>query len=253
MGVRSDWRVLVPRPRAQADELAAALTKNGWPGWALPLFDFVEGPDYAGFADFVAACGVQDYYVWVSQTAVTFGYRALASVWPAGQHLAVGQATAQQGRQLGLEMAWPERQDSEGMWQWLQPRLPAAGKVILCRGVSGRDWLIHRLKAEKVSVYIQRLYDRQAIVYRQNDLYDQWQAKQINCIVATSVAHVQQLFRLFPVSLHPAMRQCLWLVFSDRIGRFLQQQGCRRIALCQQPGQQAIVDLLTRLSRDDYD
>ena len=50
--------------------------------------------------------------------------------------------------------------DSEALWQTLQPLLPRLKRVLIVRGETGRDWLARQLNASGIQVRVLKMYRR---------------------------------------------------------------------------------------------
>ena len=167
-------RLIVTRPRAQADDWVARLQALGADAAALPLID-IGPPDDAGpvhdcwqrLADFALV-------VFVSPNAVSsfFAQRAPALRWP-GATLAgaTGPGTAAALRAVGVPpslVAEPAADaptfDTEALWAQLSRHDWAGRQVLVVRGEDGRDWLADTLRARGATVEFVAAYRRRAPV-----------------------------------------------------------------------------------------
>jgi uroporphyrinogen-III synthase len=161
-------RIIVTRPRAQAELLVAELQRTGIDALALPLIDIaaVRDPlplqqawkDLPQFAllMFVSANAVQQF----------MRHRPAQAAWPA-QVLAgsTGPGTSTALRRAGVPpqaLVEPAGTvfDSEALWQRLAARDWSGRRVLVVRGESGRDWLAERFGQAGARVDFLAAYER---------------------------------------------------------------------------------------------
>lgn len=162
-------RVLVTRPRAQAEPLAARLRAAGIDAVALPLIEIAAVDDaqplhaaWAGLADYALA-------MFVSANAVQHFVQAAphALAWPAALVLAApGPGTAAALRAAGVapgalvEPRPGDDFDSEALWRRLRERDWQGRRVLVVRGERGRDWLAEQFRAHGARVDFVAAYRR---------------------------------------------------------------------------------------------
>ncbi|QQD25346.1 uroporphyrinogen-III synthase [Venatoribacter cucullus] len=176
--------VIVTRPAEQAGPLLQALQQRGYATRHLPLMDIVPLAD----DDAAATSGLRarlmnlDEYravIVISVNAATIGLEWLDRYWPQPplgiEFYAVGPSTAEVLEQARLTVHCPaERFDSEGILALpgLQPEVIAGQKVLLWRGIGGREKLASVLRERGAQVDYAELYERR----EQHYSADQWQA-----------------------------------------------------------------------------
>ncbi|HET9645139.1 MAG TPA: uroporphyrinogen-III synthase [Burkholderiaceae bacterium] len=164
-------RVLVTRPRPQADDWVVALRQHDVDAHALPLIA-IDAPSDPG--PVVAAwhgLGRHDLAMFVSPNAVVrfFALRRDGLAWP--EHTlagSTGPGTSRALREAGVPetlivepAADAPRFDSEALWQHLQPLRDWSGAgVMIVRGESGRDWLASALADRGARVSFVEAYRR---------------------------------------------------------------------------------------------
>ena len=153
-------RLIITRPRAQADALVAQLRALGVDALALPLIDIVPLPDPAPLQRAWQTLPEHALLMFVSANAVQQFMRARppGTAWPA-QVLAgsTGPGTSAALRAAGVPaqaLVEPEGEvfDSEALWQRLRSREWQGRRVAVVRGVGGRDWLAAQLRAAGAAV-----------------------------------------------------------------------------------------------------
>lgn len=149
-------RVIVTRPQAQAEPLAARLRAAGIDAVTLPLIDIVAASDGQPLRTAWAALADYALVMFVSANAVQHFMQARPHAVPWPQALwaaAPGPGTAAALRAAGLpaqtlvEPRPGDAFDSEALWQRLRERDWQGRRVLVVRGENGRDWLAEQFRA----------------------------------------------------------------------------------------------------------
>jgi len=157
--------VVVTRPLAAAEPLAAALAREGAKTWLFPALAIEElGPDEA-LAKLLGDLGRFDLAIFVSANAVEKGLACVKrfGAWPdAIRVAAIGEATAQALRNSGLaDVISPrERHDSDGLLALPQLRDVRGRNIIVFRGEGGRERLKEVLEERGAAVTYAQCYRR---------------------------------------------------------------------------------------------
>jgi len=166
-------RVLVTRPQPQADEWVARLAALGIDAVALPLLGIADGPDPQAVRQAWAALPAFGLAMFVSPSAVErfFAHRPGGQDWPRGTLAAgTGPGTAAALRTEAVPapcVVCPAegsaRFDSEALWELLRGLRDWRGqRVLIVRGVGGRDWLADTLGGQGAAVEFVAAYRRLA-------------------------------------------------------------------------------------------
>jgi uroporphyrinogen-III synthase len=170
-------RVLITRPRAEADPWVRQLGEHGIDAVALPLIEIRCAPDAAPLGEAwreIASCRA---VMFVSANAVRefFAQRPADAVWPEGNRAwSTGPGTRRALAVAGLtdsQLDSPAedspRFDSEALWQRVASQVRPGDRVLIVRGGeagdsqgSGRDWLSDRLRAVGAQVRTVMAYVR---------------------------------------------------------------------------------------------
>jgi uroporphyrinogen-III synthase len=157
--------IVVTRPRAAADALAAELARQGARVWRLPALAIEPIEPDAALVSLLGGLASFDLAIFVSANAVERGLAAVRRFgqWPRGlQAAAVGEATAAALRDEGIaEVVSPhDRHDSEALLAL--PRLQAVRgqNIIVFRGQGGRGELGESLEARGARVTYAECYRR---------------------------------------------------------------------------------------------
>ena len=173
--------VVVTRPAEQADELVQALHNAGFDVRRHPLIDIVPLADDGQ----AAASGLRQRFLDIDQyraviaisvNAASIGLDWLDRYWPQPplgiDWYAVGPSTADVLRSADLPVLVPaSRFDSEGVLELpgLQAEVIAGEKVLIWRGVGGRETLASVLRERGAVVEYAELYERGQIPWTTAD------------------------------------------------------------------------------------
>lgn len=168
-------RVIVTRPQHQATPILQALAQRGHSTHHLPLMHIAPLPDDASTGALRQLIQNLDQYqavVVISMNAAEIGLTWLDNYWPQPpvgiDWVAVGPSTAEILSAAGFTVQCPATGfDSEAMLTLpcLHPDQLAGKKVLLWRGVGGREKLATTLRSYGVIVDYAELYERQEIHY----------------------------------------------------------------------------------------
>lgn len=157
--------VVLTRPRGQSEPVAAALAAAGAQALVFPTLEIVATPlDAASQAGLDALPGAA-LAIFVSANAVEHGLAAARTrgPWPADVAVAtVGLATAAQLRREGFDtvVAPTGRFDSDALLALLPAGSLQGRRVVIFRGVGGREHLRQALAAQGATVHYVECYRR---------------------------------------------------------------------------------------------
>lgn len=160
-------RIVVTRPRAQADALAAQIAAHGGEPMVFPLLDIAPADDQRPLQAAISRLSSYTWVVFISPNAVAFSLPAIlvAAPWPtAVQAVAIGPGTvaALAGHGVVSVLAPSTRFDSEAVLDL--PDLQAARvvdrRVLIVRGNGGRELLADTLRARGAEVDLVSCYRR---------------------------------------------------------------------------------------------
>jgi uroporphyrinogen-III synthase len=172
-------RVLITRPRAQAEHWVQALRRGGLEAHALPLIDIAPVADRLALE--VAWQGLSAYsaLMFVSANAVE---AFMAARPPSLDRLPPGLLACSTGsgttRAL-LAAAWPPENcvqpasdasvDSEGLWAQLSLRDWVGRRVLIVRGQEGRSWLMQQWQQAGATVDVVVAYERKLPIWSDDE------------------------------------------------------------------------------------
>lgn len=169
--MKAPLRLVLTRPRAQADAWLQRLSGFGVESVSLPLIEIVAGAPQAAAAAWQQLPGAA-LAMFVSPNAVTHFFKNRAGDWPAATLAAcVGPGSAQALRAAGVAPhlivqppADAESLDSEHLWPLLALRDWRGKLALILRGDGGRDWLAERLREQGAQTLDFSVYQRRCPV-----------------------------------------------------------------------------------------
>ena len=190
--------VLVTRPEDQAEELVAAIERNGGTAILFPALRIVAR-DAALVAADAAALAQPDIVVFVSSNAVHFGLQYAADA----QIAVVGPATAEAVLAAGrsVDIRAQDGYDSEHLLNAMQD-IDVAEKIVrIIRGQDGREFLADTLRERGATVQYLAVYERRTPDYSADEIESiaaEWRSGRIDVVTAMSVATFDNLVSLLP-------------------------------------------------------
>ncbi|HVN42320.1 MAG TPA: uroporphyrinogen-III synthase [Steroidobacteraceae bacterium] len=219
-GPLQGYTVVVTRPEHQASRFIDLARAAGAATIALPALTvrFLE-PDAA-----TGATLLPDDYDWVLYTSANAVEAALAYLpAPRRAHVAaVGAATARALRARGIAVdAVPVgRSDSEGLLALPSLACPAGLRVLILRGVGGRELLRGELLRRGATVVVGELYRREpatADAVKLERLADSLKRPRSTVVAVTSVEVLDGLLGLADAALAERLRAALLLLPGERV------------------------------------
>lgn len=155
-------RIVVTRPRGQANELAQNITRLGGKPLLFPLLEIVPVSDTKVLTTLAQNLQCYDLLVFISPNAVKYGMATLIGIPPNVRIAAVGQSSAQALRELGVGnvIAPTERFDSEALLVLPELQNVSGWRVAILRGDAGREVLGETLKLRGAQVEYVTCYQR---------------------------------------------------------------------------------------------
>jgi uroporphyrinogen-III synthase len=189
-------RALVTRPAAQAAALAAAVRAAGGQAWEFPLLEIapLDAGDVqanAAVADTLRELASFDLAIFISGNAVRellARLRGSGRDWPARLAcLAVGSATARSLREAGIDCASAATaMDSEELLAHAAIAAVASRRIVIFKGVGGRELLARELAARGARVTECALYRRRLPATSAAELLGALRAHAVNALLLSS-------------------------------------------------------------------
>jgi uroporphyrinogen-III synthase len=229
--------LIVTRPGAAGERLAADLRAAGCDALWLPAFAFGAAPDAARARAALARLADYDLAVFVSPAAVAATAALLARPWPPQTAIAaVGAATKREvlARIAGADAATihapaaADESGSEALWAHLQAGGCAFRRALILRAEHGREWLAERLQAAGVQVRLLAVYTRRIAAPEARALATlrAWmQAGRAPAVLVTSSEAVDALAAQLEADLACWLRAGRALATHERIAQRLRAAG----------------------------
>ncbi|GAA5136005.1 uroporphyrinogen-III synthase [Thalassotalea piscium] len=249
--------ILVPRPKVPGEKLSQQLKLAGFKALAQPIMTYKATTSEAKIRQHLA-----DYQpnvlVFVSIAAVEYAQEHFSlHLWQQISNIetiiAVGPTTQAALKQCNITSLCPDTYDSEGMLAlpiFCQTSLNQY-RVTIIRGEDGREHLASTLKEKDAKVNFLPVYEKVWLNFP-TDQAEHWRKAQINCIVVTSNAFLDNLVRIINITDDYWKNTCLWVVISERIAVSATALGLKNVINTNGATDQAILTTLlnTELTYD---
>ncbi len=182
--------VAITRPSDQAKKLTSLIEAAGGHVILFPLIEIVGLSDYSQFERIVAHIAEYDWIIFISSNAVQYGMpRLLKHTFPS--HLrfaAIGPVTAKELQEFGIQnvLIPGGRYDSESLLSLTELQDMQGQKVMIVRGIGGREVLAETLKSRGAEVTFAECYQRINPQKNIDSLHQAWVNQQLQAIVVTS-------------------------------------------------------------------
>jgi uroporphyrinogen-III synthase len=239
--------VAITRPLEQAQTLTQLIQDAGGTVISFPLIAISALNDYSQFNRVIADIQHYDWLIFISSNAVENGMpRLFKQGLP--QHLrfaAIGPVTAQKLAEFGIEETLiPQGKfDSESLLSLPEMHAMQGKKVMIVRGVGGREVLAETLKARGAEVSFAECYQRINPQHNCEVLAQAYANKQLHSIVVTSSEAMRYLLDLAGNSVW--LKQVTLCVNHARIAELPLSMGFKTV-IAEAPGDAAMLNLLLR-------
>lgn len=243
----NSFNILITRPESAGRDLQQHLNNQGFVSYCQPFFDY-QANDTLSTLTALQRQLVKPILIFVSVAAVEFANKLKPiPLWPQQEVIAVGSATLQALKTLGVSAVMPEQHDSEGLLALASLQNVRAKKVLIIRGDGGRELIAEELSNRGASVNYFESYRR---VWRNSSIefIKTWQQQQINCILVTSNALLEFIVNLIKDSDTYWQEDCIWLVASNRIADKAKNLGLKRVINTHGANKQAVTAALSSLT-----
>jgi len=192
--------IAITRPADQARKLAALITEAGGTAILFPLITITPLDDYSQFNAVISNIDQYDWAIFISSNAVQNAMpRLIEQGIPKNlKFAAIGPVTAKELASFGITSALTPKDkfDSEALLA-LPDMLDVAGKkIIIFRGVGGREVLAETLKSRGALVTFAECYQRSNPQTDCKLLERLWNEKKLHGIVITSSEAMRHLLDL---------------------------------------------------------
>lgn len=245
----SGIHIAVTRPVDQAEAITKLITHLGGVAIAYPLLAIQPLEDYRAFEQQLAELETTDWAIFISTNAVDHAMpRILRRYGNIPENLRFAAMGHQTAKELGFygvhNVLIPHtRFDSETMLALPEMHDVANMKIVIFRGVGGRELLADTLKSRGANVYFAECYRRVNPQTSANLLADLWKQGKLQAIIVTSSEAMRYLLEL--ASSAEWLRHVTLCVNHARIAELPQQIGLK-VAIADAPGDSAVLDTLLK-------
>jgi uroporphyrinogen-III synthase len=223
--------VLITRPRGQAQALAEHIRAAGGDPLVFPVLDIEPVAPDAQARGALSALGAAQLAVFVSANAVAHGLPLVraAGGWPATlTAAAVGAATATALRAQGVGRVLVPDQgaDSEALLALPELHSVEGQRVVIFRGVGGRELLADTLRSRGAQVAYVECYRRVKPALDASQILERVRAGTLHAAVAASGEALANLVELLPDA---ALLALPLVVTHPNVARTARDLGFRRV------------------------
>lgn len=221
-------RIVLTRPREQANALTERLRAAGATVWVHPAIAIAPATDSAALRAAQADLMHFDYAAFVSGNAVIHGLDGIASIPEKLVCLAPGPGTAQALRARGAQQVLcpSERFDSEGLLALPELREMAGRRVVIFRGDGGRELLADALRSRGAKVRVVSCYRRCMPTEELPALAQTLLAAEPEAVLVTSSEGLDYLLDGLPGAGAAALKTAPLFVPHARIAAHAKARGC---------------------------
>lgn len=223
-------RLLVTRFEPHATRLANMLNEHGIFAHAQPLLTLAESTANVNKVQ----ANNHDFIIAVSGNAVDYTNLALAGKpWPITTYLAVGNGTKTKLQQASKQNVIVPIQgfDSEGLLALPCLENITGQRVLILRGIGGRELLAERLTQRGAIVDYFESYQRIALPLNGLSLVKQWQQQALNGAIISSIELLQRLHDIVPEAYQPWLKKITIYAPSERILKYAMAMGWSSLKL----------------------
>lgn len=243
-------RVLVTRPRDQAENLAQLIEARGGQAIRFPVIEIAEPRDPRALNTILERLKDFDMAIFISPNAVN---RALPLIrahggLPPSLHIAcVGRGSARELARHGIEntIAPRDRFDSEALLELPALQAVKGKRIVIFRGEGGRELLGDTLKARGAQVEYAECYRRQRPDADTTPLRQRWERGEIDIVSVTSADGLRNLLDMVGPAGRERLLRTPIVVVSERMAQVCRELGFKTEArVAATAGDEAIVDAI---------
>lgn len=233
-GALAGRRVLVTRPREQAQALEHLVREAGGEPVCVPAIEILPLADPAPFHALAARLAEFDLAIFISRNAVRRALDLLGGrPWPAGLKVAtVGQGSRAELEKRGFtDVIAPAgaaaRSDSEALLALPALAAVRGRRIVIFRGEGGRELLGDTLRARGASVEYAECYRRVRPAADPGPLLERWRRGEIQITTATSIETLRNLQAMLGEAGRALLLDTPVLVAGERQAEACRESGFR--------------------------
>ena len=192
--------IAITRPIDQAKKLSALIEQAGATPILFPLIEITPLQDYSQFKSVISEIESYDWAIFISSNAVQNGMPHLVKIGIPNQlkFAAIGPVTASELQSFGVKdvLTPVNKFDSESLLALPEMQAANGKKIMIVRGVGGRDVLAETLRARGAQVTFAECYQRENPQSNCDLLAQLYAEKKLHGIVVTSSEAMRHLLDL---------------------------------------------------------
>ena len=242
-------RILICRPEESARELALALSAMGAECLSFPTLAISETELSEADRQLVLNLDQYQHIIVTSQHAAKLGLAEIDRLWPQfpvqQNWYPIGEKTASLLQQEQLNIIHPERTlTSESLLSVTALQKVKHQKVLILKGIEGRDLLSRTLRHRGAEVDELALYQRICPDYSEKEILNALETFQANYFVTLSGETLQNLIRLSD-QVDFDLAQGTFIVPSHRVANIAYQRGFKSVLI---PANLKPIDLIKSIT-----
>jgi uroporphyrinogen-III synthase len=223
-------RVLVTRPRDQADNLACLIEARGGEAIRFPVIEIAEPQDPRALLTIIERLKDFALAIFISPNAVK---RAMNLILARGglpettRVACVGRGSARELKHFGIDKAIvpPGRFDSEALLELPELQQVAGKRIVIFRGDGGRELLGDTLRARGAEIEYAECYRRVRPDTDTTPLLRRWGRGEVDIVSVTSVDGLRNLFDMLGKDGQPQLIRTPIVVVSERMAQVCRELG----------------------------
>ncbi len=243
-------RVLVTRPRDQAENLAHLIEARGGEVIRLPVIEITEPRDTQSLLAIIARLKDFEMAIFISPNAVNRAMNpilARGGLPPALRVACIGRGSTRALKHFGIEnvIVPPDRFDSEALLELPELQRVAGKHIVIFRGEGGRELLGDTLKARGARIEYAECYRRVRPDTDMTPLLHRWARGEIDIVSITSVDGLHNLFDMVGQAGQHWLIRTPIIVASERMAEVCRELGFKtepRVATA--AGDEAILEAI---------
>lgn len=241
---------MLTRPTTKNNQLAAILTAQKFDVACCPMLEIAPVPA-PSLSNQLKQLRANDIVIAVSAHALKFA-KELVEQWPSSiTYYAIGQATACAMQELAISAISPVEPLTESLLEL--PSLQSLGgrRILILRGVGGRELLAQQLRQRGANVEYCELYQRRPIEYDPIILLQDWKKQNVKTIVVTSGEILKNLLILVGTLDKQWLTSCNLVVPSARVARLASEMGFNRCFIAAGADSAAVSQTLMKIQSNN--
>jgi len=239
--------ILVTRPLHQSTALAASIRSLGGNPIVLPTLEIADVADLSPLYEIIDRLNEFDWAIFVSPNAVNKAMPLITARSVLPSHLriaAVGKGTADSLMQYGIgDVLIPkDKFDSEALLECKEFDEMAGKRVVIFRGLGGRQLLGNTLKQRGAAVEYAECYVRKKPMIDTASLLSVWSQGQLHAVVVTSSEGLHNLFDIIGELGQQLLKVTPVITTHERIAQAAKQLGLEKIVIAPSPGDAGVME-----------